>query len=385
MNEDNWNERAQRHPNRSLFWPIILIGVGLIWLLANLGLVGTPSIWLALRLWPALLIVIGLDLLFGSRRPIVGTALGLVTVAAVVLLVALAPSLGWTKESGALLGLEMRTEQFSEPLGEASRARVELHLSRWPTTIQALRDSGDLINATLDCTGAISFDASESAGRKTVSLSHRDAISNLWTSFGAGDYAWDIGLSPRVPLDLLVDVGSGPLSADLSHLDLLALELDGGSGPSEVTLPEPGHAYHLDIDVASGRVRLAFPDQVRVEGKIKGGSGPLEIEMGTNTETSLEIDGSSGPNAIFVGANSTVKLVLDGGSGSSAIDIPDGMPLRVEVRDGGSGSLDLPSWVSRVSGDEGEDEGVWETSDYAAAEDRVTITLNIGSGSVHLR
>ncbi len=50
-----------------LFWPIILIGAGVIFLLANLGIIPSnpwPLIW---NLWPVILIVIGLDILLGRR------------------------------------------------------------------------------------------------------------------------------------------------------------------------------------------------------------------------------------------------------------------------------------------------------------------------------
>ena len=42
---------------RSMFWPVILIGVGVIWLLSNLGLLPAASIAWLLNLWPLILIV----------------------------------------------------------------------------------------------------------------------------------------------------------------------------------------------------------------------------------------------------------------------------------------------------------------------------------------
>jgi hypothetical protein len=46
---------------------VILIAVGIIWLLGNLGVLSAANILVLLRLWPLLLIVIGLDLLFGRQ------------------------------------------------------------------------------------------------------------------------------------------------------------------------------------------------------------------------------------------------------------------------------------------------------------------------------
>ena len=71
------NTSYRRGPD--LFWPIILIGAGIIFLLSNLGVITGnpwPILW---NLWPVLLIVIGLDILFGRRSMLgglIGAALG---------------------------------------------------------------------------------------------------------------------------------------------------------------------------------------------------------------------------------------------------------------------------------------------------------------------
>jgi len=57
----------QRRWRGSLVGPIILIGLGIVFLLNNLGLLSW-SVWeVILRLWPILLIAIGLDILLGRR------------------------------------------------------------------------------------------------------------------------------------------------------------------------------------------------------------------------------------------------------------------------------------------------------------------------------
>ena len=39
---------------RSMFWPILLIGVGVVVLLANMGVIGATNWWDMWRLWPIL-------------------------------------------------------------------------------------------------------------------------------------------------------------------------------------------------------------------------------------------------------------------------------------------------------------------------------------------
>ena len=53
------------HPRPSLVWPIVLVSIGVLFLLNNLGILA-EDIWLPLlRLWPLVLILIGIEILVG--------------------------------------------------------------------------------------------------------------------------------------------------------------------------------------------------------------------------------------------------------------------------------------------------------------------------------
>lgn len=84
------------HDDRDLFWPVLFIGVGLIWTLVFIGRVPANQALGLLNLWPGLLIVIGLDLLTGRRYPWVGALLGVLVVAGMFLALVKADSLGLT-------------------------------------------------------------------------------------------------------------------------------------------------------------------------------------------------------------------------------------------------------------------------------------------------
>jgi hypothetical protein len=54
---------------RGLRWPLLLSGLGVVWLAHALG--ALPAGWPDRlgRLWPAILVVMGLDMLLGRRSP----------------------------------------------------------------------------------------------------------------------------------------------------------------------------------------------------------------------------------------------------------------------------------------------------------------------------
>ena len=79
------SQRPYPGRRRSVVWPSILIGLGIILLLQNFGLLSW-SMWASLwRFWPLILVLIGLELfLQGSARALVGLLLGALLVLALV-------------------------------------------------------------------------------------------------------------------------------------------------------------------------------------------------------------------------------------------------------------------------------------------------------------
>jgi hypothetical protein len=349
---------------RSLFWPILLIGVGVVWLLGNLGWIPTPSLRLLLRLWPLILIVIGLDIIFGRRSPVIGGLIGLGAVTLVIALLFFAPSLGLEalEPSG-----ELKTLTFSEPLGSATSARITLDLERYPTTIEALSASDLLIDAELETYTDVDFSARGDRD-KSVSLEPvTDYGFNLdWIDTIGSDVRWEIGLSPDVPIDLTVDIGSGSATIDLMYLEISELEIEGGSGSAYLTLPESSSQYSANID---------------------GGSGSFDIEFESGAEVRAEMSVGSGSFDIVIGSSADLDARIDGGSGSITIDVPGDVGVRVVIRDGGSGSVRVPGSYLLVDdmGDTDGDTGIWETDGYSSAAHRVEITFDPGSGSFTLR
>ncbi len=321
---------------------VVLVGIGLLWLLGALGLVSTRVLSALLTYWPLLLIGAGLDLLLGQRR-VLGLPFTLLALVAIAVL-ALIPGRG--------IGREQR---FSEAVGIAQEAEVRLELSNAETTLGALEASDILIEATARGGGNVRFEVA-GGERKRVFLGGRSGI-----GFGRGG-RWDIGLNPALPLDLEIDGGSGRAELDLSGLELRTLTLETGSGGSRVTLPvhEP-----------------------RTEVRLATGSGRTELSAPAGADLSVRAETGSGPTSFRVEPEGYLTLQLASGSGSVEIDLPEDANIRLEVLDDGSGRLNLPESLLRVSG-EGE-EGVWQTEGFAAGAGQVIITVqDSGSGSIRI-
>jgi hypothetical protein len=312
-------------------------------------------------MWPLFLIVGGLDILFGRRSPVIGGLIGLGAIALVVALLYFAPTLNIDT------GGELKTLTFSEPIGAADSASIDLDLERYPTTVKALSASNLLIDAELDTYTDVTFSA-RGDQKKTVSIEPiEDYTFDLnWIDEIGRDARWEIGLSPDVPLDLVVDIGSGSVKLDLMDLDLTEMVVDGGSGSVELALPSSTSKYDVAID---------------------GGSGSFDVEIEAGADIDAFMDVGSGSFNIEIGSGSDVDVDFDGGSGSITLYAPDDVGVRVDVRDSGSGSVRVPSSYELVDdyNDDDRDTGIWESDGFNTAAHSVEITFDPGSGSFTLR
>ena len=215
--------RRRRYRYRSLFWPLVLIGAGIIWLLYSLGVLSASNLAVVGLIWPVFVIGIGVDLLLGHRSPAAGAAVAVVTLAIVIVLIAIGPGLGWVGSTA------LKTETFSTPVGEATDAQIELGLSGYTTTIHAMPPAAgadrQLLSATITHRGTIALSA-EGTTKKTVEL--RSANEWQWWQRIGNDTEnpWDIGLAPGLPLSIIVLASSGSNSVDLTGLQLQKLEVD---------------------------------------------------------------------------------------------------------------------------------------------------------------
>lgn len=323
---------------RSFFWPIVLIGTGLIWLLVNLNIIDPLSLNNLVKLWPLLLVVLGLDLIFGRRANWAGAAIGILAVGAVIAFLLFGAQLGISSTSTA------NTETFSEPVGNATSANYNFELSSEPVEIYALAGSDQLIDAVIGHTGTIDFSVTGDQS-KTVRISKYSDPSRWMTwDFSFDAIKWDLGLNPTLPADIYLDGGSGSVKADFSGLNLNSLQADMGSGSSRFSFPKSTQPY---------------------EAVIKSGSGSVSVDLPADTN---------------------MTLILDSGSGSLQVNLPRDAAVQIEVLDSGSGSLNLPDGLESISGQYGDGMGKWQSPGFDSAASRILIQIaNRGSGSVNIR
>jgi len=348
---------------RSLFWPIALIGFGAIWLLGNLNILTRANLAVLGRLWPLILIVIGLDLLIGRRSTGRSAIIGIGAVAVVIALMFVGPSFGLAA------GADLRNEVFTSPLEGAQSANITLAGAEGGITvvmtdgIHPLSQSESLLAADLSYYGQIDYQWNDEPAREITLRQTGDGVGLGFLDWFLNDdqqnTGWRVGIADGLPIALSIFDASGSADIDLSGLHLTALTMDEISGGVEVSLP-------------AGDYSAAFNDL----------SGHFSLNIPAESQINVNAEELSGGTDITLGAGTSGDLHINDASGGLNIDVPDGAALRVEVSDA-SGGLSLLNGLNRVSG--GEDGGVWQTENYVSASTRINLVINESSGGLDVR
>lgn len=228
------------------------------------------------RLWPALLIIIGLDILFGRRSwigSLISSLITLLVVGGLLWLLIVGPKnvqgIDWLTEASPLL--QSKTIQL--PLEGVEEASLNVH---WGTGNQVLAalptSSSSLLEGDVAYYNTLTFEVSGSGQRRDIKLGSLFSPEQ-WISFNMQPTDWELALHPAVEYRLRFESGSGNQDFDMSKLLIKHLEIESGSG--RVRLKLPAGTYEALIDSGSGDTIIQVPKEVGVRLRVDQGSGDL--------------------------------------------------------------------------------------------------------------
>jgi hypothetical protein len=234
-----------------------LIGTGVIFLLANLGYLNV-SVWqMVLTLWPILIIAIGFDILIG-RRSVWASIAGIVVIVAILL-----GSL-WLFGATLTSGTTLTGEQLEQSLEGASRAIVNLEGGAGDMQVSTTDQPDILLVGSVpeEAYDRIQTSYSVTGGTGTYTL--RDTGVQGFVPFGSmQSMAWGFMLTESIPLELTLGLGAGNLDADLRTADLDRLAVNTAVGDTQIILPARGR-FDAQVNGAIGQIVIVIPSGVGV-------------------------------------------------------------------------------------------------------------------------
>jgi len=243
-------KRTYLSPN--LFWPFLLISLGGLLLLQVLGLLPVGLWDLLIRLWPLLLIALGLDMLIGHRTR--GRALLVLFLAALLLIASL-----FLTAVRANLAPAGQSQAIIQSTHGVERAEVAIDFKSGEFNLSALGGSlylmeGQLVHGPLESLQQ-SYLVKEGVGRLKLSQQQDPLI----IPFVNQSAHWEVHLTPDLPLSLNVRTNRGNVNLDLSGLpNLTDLDLRTGEGVTRVIFSVDA-SLHASLTTGASAVTLTIP------------------------------------------------------------------------------------------------------------------------------
>jgi hypothetical protein len=274
---------------RGMFWPLLLIGVGLVALFANYGFVQPIPIVSILALWPVLLVLLGIDIAFARRWPLPTLAAEVVIIGAALFLAATQPA-----------ALSLATFSFGRAHDCADPAPA---VSAPRGSLQSLRLTVDGGAATYRLTGGSSGALDATSTGTDLCLSDRTGLGGS-ASGTAGDirlsqsgvrFGGNADVAVRVandlPLSLTVNAGAGEFVIDLHDLKVTDARMAVGASNTTVVLPHPTGDVAIRLEGGASNITVEIPADVEARVIVTGGlistssTNPRATKSGNVIET----------------------------------------------------------------------------------------------------
>jgi len=246
--------------------PLILVALGIILLLNNLGRLSWDVWEYIVRLWPILLIAAGLDLISGRGA----TRFWLAVIVFFVVL-----------GGAALVIVDLvvpGTEQsIDQGLEGAAQAKVELNCSACALRLGPGSAQEDLIEGQVMLGWNDNLRQMFQIIDGTAEFTLEGKKTNPFPSFGKDHRRdWTLWLNPDVPIALKVSTGVGRSNLDLARLTLTEFELSSGVGEITVSLPTHGR-FTAVITSGEGEITVLVPRGLSMRVQLESGVGDIDL------------------------------------------------------------------------------------------------------------
>jgi hypothetical protein len=244
--------------NRSGFaGPVVGIGLGTIFLLGNFGYLPVPALEVLIKFWPVLLIAWGIDLIIDHRgvwSPIVGILLGVALIAGTYYLAMYSPAFAQKAES----------QEITLASNGATVAKGTLSMPMGQMTLAEGAGEKNLLEGTVTASGKVNSNVQVSGTSATFWV--KDTTEGTYTPFTGtvSSLDWNLKLNKAVLYDLESTMGAGSSEFDLQGLQLDRLSTSTGVGKLVVTLPDTG-SETVDTNMAVGQVIFYVPQDAAVK------------------------------------------------------------------------------------------------------------------------
>ena len=256
---------------RGVFWPLLLIALGVLFLMGNFGLISGVSWRAILSLWPLLLVLIGLDIAFARRWPLPTLAAEILVIVAGLALAATSSTVGFF---GFPTGGGNGVADVSAPRGGATAMSVTVNGGAGHYRVSG--GATDLVDAH-SANPDLRLRTSGPAARPDLRVDQVGPES-LFRNTGQVDI--DVHLASDVPTSFTMNSGAGEFDVDLSDVRVTDVRMNTGASTLRLVLPKPSGDVAVRIDAGASNLVVTVPDGVDARISTSGGLLTLRSDNG---------------------------------------------------------------------------------------------------------
>ncbi|MFA6098474.1 MAG: DUF5668 domain-containing protein [Patescibacteria group bacterium] len=356
---------------KSIFGPLILIMLGLLLLLSNLGIDINWS-----YVWPILIIIIGLGMIFSRNK--IGAWVIFLLIIILILSIIFTLFAGIFADNFGLVTsnwnftfnnkkIQTTTKQFNIPKIKYDNLKkislvTELGIGKFNLSNSPDKENYFTSTATYNYQN-LEPTLSEVYSNDSLNLDYSNKNNGAFSIFGWGgtksDYNVNLGFS-EIDTDLDLNIGTGNSEIYLNNQSMSHFDAKVGTGEMNVNFSGTNPlSSSLSFDVGTGRLIIA----------------------GLGSENLTSITGEFGTGSVKLGfeGNSETKLInadISGGTGELKISVPIDVSYSIKSSVG-TGSIKVNDM--KIAEDE-----TFFSENYDKGLKKIDFTLEIGTGSISL-
>ena len=261
----------------TLFWGVILILIGALLLLNNLGVLDV-NVWSLI--WPLFLIALGLWILWGfvaGPRPV-------------------------------------EAKEVVIPLEGAARASVHIRHGAGRLHVDAGVGPGELAAGTFG--GGLDHRVRRDGDMLDVEMRVPSdgfpAFVLPWMWGPGGAFDWSFSLNGEIPLSLDLETGASDMRLDLTDLRVIDLRLQTGASATDLTLPANAGHTRVKIGAGAASVKIRVPSGVAARIRISGALAGITVDKNRFPRVGdvyQSVDYDTAPNKVDVDMETGVGSV----------------------------------------------------------------------------
>lgn len=256
-----------------IYTGFVIMTIGILLMLGNMGIISWSILGGFSRIWPLILVAVGLNMFFNNHVAIkILTFTGLIA-ALIIAGVAYPKNDDWNIKfdmdrlaDGTSNDKNAVSKEYPMEQGISS-AELNLKIPAGSITIRGLEDN--LLNARYPGTDVKeTIDTMDGGSRKVFNISSDKLTIGSNTSSNKWDYSYE--LNNGIPWDVSIETGATDADLDFRDTVLKNLELNSGAGDIEIKIGKVDRKAIVAADVKASDFSISIPKEVGYKAVIRG-------------------------------------------------------------------------------------------------------------------